>query len=67
MLDRFNGPRHVRVREFFLRGSERSAPGDLPEPCATCELVRRPSDARSTCGAGGGARVKDIERDGVVV
>jgi MoaA/NifB/PqqE/SkfB family radical SAM enzyme len=67
MLDRFNGPRHVRVREFFLQGSGRSAPGDLPEPCATCELVRRPSDARSACGADCGARVKDIERDGVVV
>jgi MoaA/NifB/PqqE/SkfB family radical SAM enzyme len=58
MLDRYNGPRHLRMREFFLRGSGRSRPPELPEPCATCELVRRLSDARSAPGAHPGTGVK---------
>jgi pyruvate-formate lyase-activating enzyme len=41
MLERYNGPNHVRMRELFLGGGTISDRSGLPRPCATCELVRR--------------------------
>jgi hypothetical protein len=41
MLDRYNGPNHVRMRELFLQGGRDTDRPELPRPCATCELVRR--------------------------
>jgi pyruvate-formate lyase-activating enzyme len=40
LLERYNGPRHVRMRELFLERARRDV-SDLPRPCVTCELVRR--------------------------
>lgn len=41
MLERFNGPQHVRMRELFLWQGVALDNFELPRPCATCELVRR--------------------------
>jgi len=39
MLERYNGPKHVRMRELFLQGVANGDVSELPTPCASCKLV----------------------------
>jgi hypothetical protein len=67
MLDRYNGRKHVRMRELFLQGAERNQTADLPEPCATCELVRGLTGPLPTRSAVRELRTEKTERADVVV